>query len=96
MDYRLKDLPVSMGANMTYTPSYEVQQTALSRLDNGYARGIDAFVMWNVSRTDSLRFGLQNLAPVANVSNTTLSDGDYNRTERRQKAWISVNWEHKF
>jgi iron complex outermembrane receptor protein len=95
-DYRMKDVPVSMGLSLNYTPGYEVQQTALTRLDNGRTRGLDAYLLWNVTRVDSLRFGVQNLAPVATVNNTFYASGDYGYSERRQRAWVSVNWEHKF
>ncbi|MBH9553154.1 TonB-dependent receptor plug domain-containing protein [Inhella gelatinilytica] len=95
-DYRLKDVPVSMGLNLNFTPSYDVQQTLLSRLSTGRARGMDAYVLWTMSRSDSLRFGVQNLAPVANTSATVYTSGDFALSERRQRAWYAVNWEHKF
>ncbi|MBB5203700.1 iron complex outermembrane receptor protein [Inhella inkyongensis] len=95
-DYRFKGIPHSMGMSYTFTPSYEVQQTALSRLETGRARGLDAFFMMVLSPKDGLRFGIQNLAPVSNVTNTQFRNGDYNLTERRQRTWYSVNWEHRF
>ncbi|WP_374433557.1 TonB-dependent receptor plug domain-containing protein [Inhella sp.] len=96
VDYRLKSLPVSMGASLAFTPSYEVQQTDLTRLETGRARSIDAFALWNLSKTDSLRFSIQNLAPVAGTSTTFIRGGDYNFSERRPKSWYALNWEHKF
>ncbi len=95
-DYRLKSLPVSLGASLAYTPSYEVQQSSLQRLDNGRARTIDMFAMWNISRTDSLRVSANNFQAVDQRNLTLLSNGDFSWTERRPKTWYSINWEHKF
>jgi len=85
-----------MGVSLAFTPGYEVQQSTLTRLETGRVRSVDAFVLWNVAKADSLRFSVQNLAPVGNRSNTYLSNGDYNLSERRAKSWFAVNWEHKF
>lgn len=95
-DYRFKSVPVSIGASLAYTPSYEVQQSSLQRLDTGRARSIDMFAMWNISRTDSLRVSANNFQAVDARSLTLLSNGDYNWTERRPKTWYGINWEHKF
>lgn len=95
-DYRFKGVPVSIGASLAFTPSYEVQQSSLQRLDTGRARTVDMFAMWNLSRTDSLRFSVNNVQPVDARSNTLLSNGDYSWTERRSKSWYGINWEHKF
>lgn len=96
LDYRFKAVPVSVGASLTYTPSYEVQQSSLQRLDTGRARVIDMFAMWNLSRTDSLRISANNFQAVDARSNVMLSNGDYNWTERRPKTWYGINWDHKF
>lgn len=95
-DYRMKALPVSMGVSLAFTPGYEVQQSTLTRLETGRVRTVDAFALWNVAKADSLRFSVQNLAPVGNRSNSYLSNGDYSLSERRAKSWFAVNWEHKF
>jgi len=95
-DYRLKSLPLSLGASLAFTPSYEVQQSDLTRLETGRARTLDAFALWNLSKTDSLRFSIQNLAPVAGTSTTRIRGGDYNFSERRPNSWYALNWEHKF
>jgi outer membrane receptor for ferrienterochelin and colicins len=96
LDYRMKSLPVSMGASLAFTPSFEVQQTSLQRLDTGRARTLDAFAMWNLSRTETLRFSINNFQPVDARSNTLLSTGDYSWTERLPKVWYAINWEQKF
>ncbi len=95
-DYRFKGVPVSVGASLAFTPSYEVQQSSLQRLDTGRARTVDMFAMWNISRTDSLRVSANNFQAVDARSLTLLKNGDYNWTERRPKTWYAINWEHKF
>jgi outer membrane receptor for ferrienterochelin and colicins len=95
-DYRLKSLPVAMGASLAFTPSYEVQQTNLQRLDTGRARSLDAFAMWTLSRTQSLRFAVNNFQPLGARSRTQLSNGDYSLNERQPKATYSIGWDQKF
>ena len=95
-DYRMKSLPVSLGVSVNLTPEYEVQQTELQRLTTGQARGIDAFAMWNVSKVDTLRVGVNGVAQPANRSTTAFANGDFSRSVRQGSPWWSVNWEHKF
>jgi outer membrane receptor for ferrienterochelin and colicins len=96
LDYRLKTAPVSIGASLAFTPGYEVQQTSLQALDTGRSRTIDAFAMWNVDKANTLRITANNFQALDQRSNTLLSNGDFNWTERRPKAWYGINWEHKF
>lgn len=95
-DYRMKGLPVSLGASLAFTPGYTVQQSALQRLDTGRARQIDVFAIWNLSRTDTLRVAANNLAAVDQRNNTLLANGDFSWTERRPKTFYGVSWEHRF
>ena len=95
-DYRMKSLPVGFGGSLAFTPSFEVQQTSISRLDTGRARSIDLYAMWNLSRTDTVRLSANNFQPVDARSNTLFNNGDFNWTERRPRSVYSVNWEHKF
>lgn len=95
-DYRMKDLPLSLGGSLAFTPSYEVQQTAISRQHSGRARNIDLYAMLMLSKQDSLRISANNFEPLGATSRTTFNNGDYNATERRPKAWYAINWEHKF
>lgn len=95
-DYRMKGLPISFGGSLAFTPDYEVQQTAISRLESGRARSIDLYAMWNLSRADTLRVTANNFQPLVARSNTQFENGDFNRTERRPKTWYGINWEHKF
>lgn len=96
LDYRMKSLPVGFGGSLAFTPSFEVQQTAISRLDTGRARTIDLYAMWNISRTDTVRLSANNFQAVDARSNTLFNNGDFSWTERRPKSWYSINWEHKF
>jgi outer membrane receptor for ferrienterochelin and colicins len=95
-DYRFKAVPISLGFSAQYTPDYEVQQTALQRLEAGQARGVDTFVLWNVAKADSLRFSANGLFQAPNRNTTRFNNGDFNANVRDGKPWFSVNWEHKF
>ena len=63
-DYRLRSLPLSIGASLNWTPSSTIQQTALTEITTNRKLVSDAFVTWNVSQEQSLRLSASNLSPL--------------------------------
>lgn len=63
-DYRLRSLPVSLGASLNWTPSSTIQQTALTEITTNRKLVTDAFVAWNISPEQSLRLSASNLTPL--------------------------------
>jgi len=63
-DYRLRSVPVSMGASLNWTPSSTIQQSVLTEVSTDRKLVSDAFVMWNVSPEQSLRLSASNLSPL--------------------------------
>ena len=94
-DYRFNGWPMTMGASLAYTPSYLTRQTAVQSLDQSPARSLDAFAIWNFSRTVSLRVAANNLSPLDNESRTTFSSGDATRNLRLGRSFYSANLEIK-
>ncbi len=73
-DYRLSSLPLSLGGNITLTPSSTIQQSLSQRSYSSHKRVADAFVLWNFNRDTALRVSASNLLPldyrVVNVMST--------------------------
>jgi len=86
---------MTMGASLAYTPGYLTRQTAVQSLDQSPARSLDAFAIWNFSRTVSLRVAANNLSPLDNESRTTFSSGDATRNLRLGRSFYSANLEIK-
>ncbi len=94
-DYRLASLPLSLGASLAYTPGYTTRQTQVQSLEVARARALDAFALWNFSRSTSLRLGGGNLVPLDTVSRTDFTSGDSTRTQRQGRSFLSANLELK-
>ena len=95
LDYRFAGLPMTVGASLAYTPGYVTRQTAAQSLDQSPARALDAFAIWNFSRTVSLRVAANNLAPLDNETRTTFTSGDATRNVRLGRTFFGANLELK-
>ena len=94
-DYRLAGLPMTLGASLAYTPGYVTRQTAAQSLDQSPARALDAFAIWNFSRSVSLRVAANNLAPLDNETRTSFTSGDATRNLRLGRTFYGANLEVK-
>ncbi|MDC8772791.1 TonB-dependent receptor plug domain-containing protein [Roseateles albus] len=63
-DYRLRSLPLSLGASVNWTPANTVQQTLLTEASTSRKLVADAFALWTVNQQTSLRLSASNLAPL--------------------------------
>jgi iron complex outermembrane receptor protein len=96
LDYRFTGLPLSVGGSLAYTPGYTTQQTNDQRLDTGRARSLDAFALWNFSRSTSLRLSASNLAPLDVATRTAFAgSGDFTRNERQGRTFFSATLDMK-
>ncbi|MBV8501580.1 MAG: TonB-dependent receptor [Paucibacter sp.] len=94
-DYRMTSLPLNMGTSYVFTPGYTTTQTLTQSLVQSRSRGLDAFAQWNFSRTTSMRFAVNNLAPVDTQSATLLGSGYRSFTERQGRAFYNLSFETK-
>lgn len=92
-DYRFGGLPLSIGSSLAYTPGYLTRQTNLQSLEQSRVRSLDAFALWNFSRTMSLRVSANNIAPLDPASGTSFNSGDFTRTERQGRTFLGANLE---
>lgn len=95
VDYRLKSVPLTTGANLNYTPVYMTRQTDRQRVEMSRSRGLDVFAQWAVSPKTSLRFSANNLFPLDSRTETLLTDGDYYVSKRSMRPWFQLNLEMK-
>ena len=94
-DYRLAAAPISLGASLAYTPGYTTRQTSVQQLEQSAARSLEAFALWNINRTLSVRVSASNLAPLDAESRTYFSSGDATRTLREGRSFYNANLELK-
>jgi len=93
-DYRLAGLPLTTGANLSFTPGYVTQQTDRQALETSRARSLDVFAQWTFSPRTSLRVSANNLAPLGTQMLTT-AGSDYGLVERSTRTWLGVTLDMK-
>ena len=74
-DYRLRSLPLLLGANLSWVPGYAVQQTERQRAEIDATRVLDTFVLWSLNPTTKLRLSLSNLLPRHYVTRNAIVAG---------------------
>jgi iron complex outermembrane receptor protein len=94
-DYRFAGLPLSIGSSLAYTPGYLTRQTNIQSLEQSRVRSLDAFALWNFSRTVSLRVSANNIAPLDPVTRSSFTSGDTTRTERQGRTFFGAGLEMK-
>lgn len=94
-DYRLSGLPVTTGANLTFTPGYATRQTQTQLLEQSRNRALDLFAQWAITPKTSVRISANNLAPLNTQTRTSLTDGSTTLNDREARPWYGINLEMK-
>ncbi|MEJ6001123.1 TonB-dependent receptor plug domain-containing protein [Paucibacter soli] len=63
-DYRLRGLPLTLGATLNWTPANTIQQSALQLSQTTRKLVVDAFAMWSFNPQAQLRLSGSNVAPL--------------------------------
>jgi outer membrane receptor for ferrienterochelin and colicins len=61
LDYRMKDLPLTLGGSYNWTPAIVVQTTLTERVSSGVKRQFDVYGLWKFSANTQLRLAANNL-----------------------------------
>ena len=75
-DYRLKSLPVSLGASFNYTPATTIQQTLMQQNRTSHKVVSDAFAMWVVNPATQVRISATNLSPLDYATGNVITTPD--------------------
>jgi outer membrane receptor for ferrienterochelin and colicins len=86
-DYRFPGTPLTLGANVNWTPGYTTRLTDTQWLIQSDKRVLDAYLMWQVNPLTRLRLSGSNLDP--RVSESVSQVGDESATTVAQTF---VNW----
>ena len=92
-DYRLRDMPVSLGGNLNWTPGYTTRLSDDQRVIQSAKLVLDAFVLWTLGSSSQLRLSLGNLAARDYVTNNTLeSSNTAGQALRESVTGTSPSW----
>jgi outer membrane receptor for ferrienterochelin and colicins len=75
LDYRMKALPLTLGASYNWTPATLVQTSVSERVDNGVKRQVDLYGLWKFSPAVQLRASASNLLGDDVVSGSVVTTG---------------------
>ena len=99
-DHVLKGMPLTLGASLSYTPGYRIQQTVEQGLEQVRVRILDGYALWAVDRQTSVRLSINNLAPTDTTSRISLIDADGREqgstSHRSNRANLSLGVTLKF
>ena len=85
-DYRLRDMPLSFGGNLNWTPGYTTRLSDDQRVVQSAKLVLDAFVLWVLNPTSQLRFSLGNLAARDYVTSNTLDSSNASAQALRESV----------
>lgn len=97
-DYRLRSLPLTLGASLNWTPSTTIQQTLITETTASRKAVLDAFALWAINTEQSLRLSATNLSAMDYFTGSVIDTGDQLITSRSggpsYVQW-QVRWEMK-
>lgn len=99
LDYRAKDLPLSLGTNIRYTSRHWQQSTKTNSEYVGTPVEMDIYGLWKFNKQTQIRLSMDNLFKRKSIY---LSEQEYEGTRLRSRfnnpalRTISLNLEHKF
>ncbi|WP_457445780.1 TonB-dependent receptor plug domain-containing protein [Roseateles sp. P5_E4] len=97
-DYRLRSVPLTLGASLNWTPSTTIQQTLITETTASRKAVVDAFALWAINTEQSLRLSATNLSAMDYFTGTVFSTGDQVITSRSggpsYTQW-QLRWEMK-
>jgi outer membrane receptor for ferrienterochelin and colicins len=82
LDYRLRGLPLAVGANWSRVPSYETRQSDTQLAFQGRKSVLDAYALWTFSETLRLRLSLSNAAPIDAEGGGSIDTETFRETSR--------------
>ncbi|MDT9000425.1 TonB-dependent receptor [Paucibacter sp. APW11] len=91
-DYRLRNLPLSVGASLNWTPANTVQESLLQANSTPRKLVTDAFVSWNINMNTLLRLSASNLNPL-DYNTASLISTDTQRIQTDNLGRTFTNWQ---
>lgn len=90
-DYKLRSLPISLGASINITPGYETQLSDLQSVSMGAKVVTDAFALWTINPSAQLRLSANNMLPRNYLDTNTLVYGGQSQENQNANA-SKLNW----
>ncbi len=90
-DYKLRSLPVSLGASVNITPGYDLQLSDIQSSSVGAKVVTDAFLVWFINPSAQLRFSASNLLPRDYLNTGSVLNGTQ-RQDNESTNQSKIRW----
>ena len=90
-DYKLRSLPISLGASVNITPGYDLQLSDIQRSSVGAKVVTDAFLVWFINPSAQLRFSANNLLPRDYLNTGSMLNGTQ-RQDNESTNQSKIRW----
>jgi iron complex outermembrane receptor protein len=90
-DYKLRSVPISLGASVNITPGYDLQLSDIQSSSVGAKVVTDAFLVWFISPNAQLRFSANNLLP-RDYLNTSSALNGTQRQDNESANQSKIRW----
>lgn len=98
LEYKVRQVPLTVGGNLNVTPAYYTQTSNAQLLSVSQKRVIDLYGLWKVDATTAWRLTLNNLDPLSYTTGnvyTATGVSDTSATVNRSYLNVQLRWEKK-
>jgi outer membrane receptor for ferrienterochelin and colicins len=99
LDYRMKDVPLTLGGSLNWTPETLIQTSLTQLVYTSRKRSFDAYGLWKFNARNQLRISASNLAAEDAIGNNVVTTNGLaqlaNTVNQTYTVW-SVKYEMKF
>ncbi len=90
-DYRMRNLPFTVGGNVNYNPGYTTRTSDVQLWTVSQKRVLDVYGVWRVDNNTSWRLTLSNLDPRHYNTNSYYDTADFTESNStRNQSWTNV------
>lgn len=90
-DYKLRSLPISMGASVNITPGYDLQLSDIQSSSVGTKVVTDAFLVWFINPNAQMRISANNLLPRDYLNTSSILNGTQ-RQDNESANQSKIRW----
>jgi iron complex outermembrane receptor protein len=90
-DYRIRQIPLTLGGNLNWNPDYDTRRTEQQMFYQGIKRVADIYGLWRISPASAVRLTVSNLQPRDYITASTFDNGTFREASRNtDRNWRNV------
>jgi iron complex outermembrane receptor protein len=90
-DYRIRQIPLTLGGNLNWNPDYDTRRTEQQMFYQGIKRVADIYGLWRISPASAVRLTVSNLQPRDYITASTFNSSAFTEASRTtDRNWRNV------